>query len=147
MCPAGRIAQLVEQRTENPCVPGSIPGPATTFHQYHPAPKERAELKQLRLRLDSLDARSLAEDLEVKAEEKIDEEDKLSCATRWVLEEALLDIETLSHRTNNNISYEDAEDVEDSDFTERRIGGALKNWQDKMQGGYKDSYGYGEDEK
>jgi hypothetical protein len=27
---AGRIAQLVEQRTENPCVPGSIPGPATT---------------------------------------------------------------------------------------------------------------------
>ncbi len=25
----GRIAQLVEQRTENPCVPGSIPGPAT----------------------------------------------------------------------------------------------------------------------
>ncbi len=28
---AGRIAQLVEQRTENPCVPGSIPGPATTL--------------------------------------------------------------------------------------------------------------------
>ena len=25
----GAIAQLVEQRTENPCVPGSIPGPAT----------------------------------------------------------------------------------------------------------------------
>ena len=27
----GWIAQLVEQRTENPCVPGSSPGPATTF--------------------------------------------------------------------------------------------------------------------
>ena len=27
---AGTIAQLVEQRTENPCVPGSIPG-GTTF--------------------------------------------------------------------------------------------------------------------
>ena len=26
----GVIAQLVEQRTENPCVPGSIPG-GTTF--------------------------------------------------------------------------------------------------------------------
>ena len=26
----GKIAQLVEQRTENPCVPGSIPGLATT---------------------------------------------------------------------------------------------------------------------
>ena len=26
----GAIAQLVEQRTENPCVPGSIPG-STTF--------------------------------------------------------------------------------------------------------------------
>ena len=25
----GGIAQLVEQRTENPCVPGSSPGPAT----------------------------------------------------------------------------------------------------------------------
>ena len=27
----GGIAQLVEQGTENPCVPGSIPGPATIF--------------------------------------------------------------------------------------------------------------------
>ena len=27
----GWIAQLVEQRIENPCVPGSIPGPATIF--------------------------------------------------------------------------------------------------------------------
>ena len=25
----GTIAQLVEQRTENPCVPGSIPGSTT----------------------------------------------------------------------------------------------------------------------
>src|ERR1700677_1523508 len=29
----GRIAQLVEQRTENPCVAGSIPAPATTLNQ------------------------------------------------------------------------------------------------------------------
>ena len=30
----GTIAQLVEQRTENPCVPGSIPGGTTkkTLH-------------------------------------------------------------------------------------------------------------------
>ncbi len=28
----GAIAQLVEQRTENPCVPGSIPG-GTTSHK------------------------------------------------------------------------------------------------------------------
>ena len=27
--PRGAIAQLVEQRTENPCVPGSIPGGTT----------------------------------------------------------------------------------------------------------------------
>lgn len=26
----GALAQLVEQRTENPCVPGSIPGGTTT---------------------------------------------------------------------------------------------------------------------
>ena len=30
----GEIAQLVEQRTENPCVPGSIPGLATTFRSF-----------------------------------------------------------------------------------------------------------------
>ena len=29
----GKVAQLVEQRTENPCVPGSIPGLATTYNQ------------------------------------------------------------------------------------------------------------------
>ena len=29
----GAIAQLVEQRTENPCVPGSIPGGTTTKKQ------------------------------------------------------------------------------------------------------------------
>ena len=27
----GTLAQLVEQRTENPCVPGSIPGGTTTL--------------------------------------------------------------------------------------------------------------------
>ena len=30
----GRIAQSVEQRIENPRVPGSIPGSATTFYTY-----------------------------------------------------------------------------------------------------------------
>ena len=29
----GAIAQLVEQRTENPCVPGSIPGGTTIENQ------------------------------------------------------------------------------------------------------------------
>ncbi len=29
----GAIAQLVEQRTENPCVPGSIPGGTTKENQ------------------------------------------------------------------------------------------------------------------
>ena len=32
----GWIAQSVEQRTENPCVPGSIPGPATFQNATHP---------------------------------------------------------------------------------------------------------------
>ena len=31
----GAIAQLVEQRTENPCVPGSIPG-GTTLNKQNP---------------------------------------------------------------------------------------------------------------
>jgi hypothetical protein len=30
---AGALAQLVEQRTENPCVPGSIPGGTTVGKQ------------------------------------------------------------------------------------------------------------------
>ena len=30
----GAIAQLVEQRTENPCVPGSIPGGTTLKRSY-----------------------------------------------------------------------------------------------------------------
>ena len=30
----GTLAQLVEQRTENPCVPGSIPGGTTQSPQY-----------------------------------------------------------------------------------------------------------------
>ena len=30
----GAIAQLVEQRTENPCVPGSIPGGTTLRESY-----------------------------------------------------------------------------------------------------------------
>ena len=29
LCSRGTIAQLVEQRTENPCVPGSNPGSTT----------------------------------------------------------------------------------------------------------------------
>ena len=32
----GAIAQLVEHRTENPCVPGSIPGGTTS--SFHPPP-------------------------------------------------------------------------------------------------------------
>jgi hypothetical protein len=31
-CHGGWVAQSVEQRTENPCVGGSIPPPATTFN-------------------------------------------------------------------------------------------------------------------
>ncbi len=31
----GAIAQLVEQRTENPCVPGSIPGGTTKKRELH----------------------------------------------------------------------------------------------------------------
>ena len=30
----GTLAQLVEQRTENPCVPGSIPGGTTQAHSF-----------------------------------------------------------------------------------------------------------------
>ena len=32
----GAIAQLVEQRTENPCVPGSIPGGTTSKKRHQP---------------------------------------------------------------------------------------------------------------
>ena len=32
----GAIAQLVEQRTENPCVPGSIPGGTTLSKRMFP---------------------------------------------------------------------------------------------------------------
>ena len=32
----GTLAQLVEQRTENPCVPGSIPGGTTESTKAHP---------------------------------------------------------------------------------------------------------------
>ena len=38
----GAIAQLVEQRTENPCVPGSIPGGTT-----HEAPKCSESVSEL----------------------------------------------------------------------------------------------------
>ena len=34
-CVNGAIAQLVEQRTENPCVPGSIPGGTTHRRDSH----------------------------------------------------------------------------------------------------------------
>ena len=33
ICKDGAIAQLVEQRTENPCVPGSIPGGTTSLNE------------------------------------------------------------------------------------------------------------------
>ncbi len=39
----GAIAQLVEQRTENPCVPGSIPGGTT---------RKRKKIVKLHHRLD-----------------------------------------------------------------------------------------------
>ena len=57
---AGAIAQLVEQRTENPCVPGSIPGgtterevnaslfcfyaPLRWAHPYHKTPPLQSEI-------------------------------------------------------------------------------------------------------
>ncbi len=48
--PLGAIAQLVEQRTENPCVPGSIPGGTTTTHpgctQTHPQQKKKKKKKK-----------------------------------------------------------------------------------------------------
>jgi hypothetical protein len=44
----GAIAQLVEQRTENPCVPGSIPG-GTTSKAFRRGPgKPRASLLFIR---------------------------------------------------------------------------------------------------
>ena len=36
----GSLAQSVEQWTENPCVPGSIPGAATIFFAFFPKPKK-----------------------------------------------------------------------------------------------------------
>ena len=34
----GALAQLVEQRTENPCVPGSIPGGTTEIQSLYSVP-------------------------------------------------------------------------------------------------------------
>ncbi len=42
----GAIAQLVEQRTENPCVPGSIPG-GTTAKKKHNKTKRLGAIAQL----------------------------------------------------------------------------------------------------
>ncbi len=42
---------MVEQRTENPCVPGSIPGPATTLNE---TPVNKGESRCLPLRESSL---------------------------------------------------------------------------------------------
>ena len=42
--PNGKIAQLVEQRTENPCVPGSIPGLATIFSRCEKMSRRSPEL-------------------------------------------------------------------------------------------------------
>ena len=46
----GAIAQLVEQRTENPCVPGSIPGGTTckTLNVYHAAMVELVDTRDLK---------------------------------------------------------------------------------------------------
>jgi hypothetical protein len=46
----GCVAQLVEQRTENPCVAGSIPAAATTFLLHRALKAEESE----RSRLDSV---------------------------------------------------------------------------------------------
>ena len=40
----GAIAQLVEQRTENPCVPGSIPGGTTLKKSKRQARKKRQNI-------------------------------------------------------------------------------------------------------
>ncbi len=42
----GTLAQLVEQRTENPCVPGSIPG-GTTNHESDYVQKKKKKKKKL----------------------------------------------------------------------------------------------------
>ncbi len=42
----GAIAQLVEQRTENPCVPGSIPGGTTSKWSYSSVGSEHLPYKQ-----------------------------------------------------------------------------------------------------
>src|SRR5213083_1371854 len=41
----GWVAQLVEQRTENPCVGGSIPPPATTYERPNPKLQDPAKLQ------------------------------------------------------------------------------------------------------
>ena len=52
----GAIAQLVEQRTENPCVPGSIPGGTTQ--------KENSQTGSLFCFFDSISAQLIFIDLE-----------------------------------------------------------------------------------
>ena len=49
----GTLAQLVEQRTENPCVPGSIPGGTTQSHsiEWDFFLKKTSTIKSLKLKL------------------------------------------------------------------------------------------------
>jgi hypothetical protein len=44
----GWVAQLVEQRTENPCVAGSIPASATTSFHAHRSAKQLCVAASLR---------------------------------------------------------------------------------------------------
>ena len=50
----GRIAQSVEQGTENPCVPSSILGPATIFCALFPAKKGTKNMKPVKASLHAL---------------------------------------------------------------------------------------------
>jgi hypothetical protein len=65
--------------------------------------------------------------------ENKDQDEKLSDGARWILEQALCDIETISRRTCSFARYRVAEDMEDTNFTEQRIGEALEKWEDKIR--------------
>ena len=62
------------------------------------------------------------------ARPELDEKSRLETGARWFLENALPFIAVISQETNRRAAYRDAEGLDDTDFTERLIGAALKKY-------------------
>jgi hypothetical protein len=59
------------------------------------------------------------------------EDEKLNLGVSWILEISLSQIEAIANETQRHIKYRDAEGLDDSQLTEKRIGDALEKWKEK----------------